>query len=83
MAKKKKRAGKSAIRKVGKITFLYFSGDVGEFIEALSAKLKDPKTMTELSKAIEVSMAGVAAAQQADEASKSRSKRGRFDGEPS
>ena len=51
MAKKKtksKRAEKSAVRKVGKITFLYFSGDVGEFIDALTSMVKDPKVKQQL-----------------------------------
>lgn len=61
-AKTRKGSSKGAIHKVGKITFLYFSGDVGEFLDALSSKLKDPKVAESLAEAISVASAGAQAA---------------------
>jgi hypothetical protein len=55
MAAKKKKARKNsfgAVGQVGKITFLYFSGDVGEFIDALTSTLKDPKVRSRIAEAL-------------------------------
>lgn len=69
MAKKKRGVKKTAVQKIGKITFLYFSGDVGEFIDALTGTLKDPKVRSQIGDAI--SQVGPAiAAVQAEEARK-------------
>jgi hypothetical protein len=41
--RKSKREG-AAIKKLGKITFVYFNGDVGDFLESLSKELQKPTT---------------------------------------
>jgi hypothetical protein len=75
MAKAKKKKAKPGIAKVGKITFLYFSGDVGEFIDALTSTLKDPKVRSQIGDALSQVGPAVAAVQAEEAARRPRSGR--------
>jgi hypothetical protein len=69
-AKRKKKASKrsgGAVKKLGKITFFYFSGDVGEFLDAMTAMLKKPGVAQGIAEAMAQAAPFVeAAAQQKD-----------------
>lgn len=70
MAKRKKKAkgSKPAIKKLGKITFFYFSGDVGEFLDTLTVMLKKPGVAESIYEAMAQAAPIVEAAQKKESA---------------